>query len=279
MKKQVLLLATWGAGTVAMPALGQPQPRPAFEVASVKPNKSGDGRVFFNTLPGGRFRASNVPLHQLILFAYRLKDFQVSGEPAWIKSERFDITAKAEKDPGPDGMRPMLQTLLEDRFQLKFHRETKDMPVYALVVSKPGKLPQSEGECGPRPAVPPPPEPGKLPKTPCGGFFMVPGRVTGSHSPIGSLADILSRFVGRIVIDKTELTGKYDINLQWTPAAGEFQLPPGGPPPGLPPLPPVDPNGPSIYAALQEQLGLKLESQKAPVETMVIDHIEEPSEN
>ncbi|HJT90275.1 MAG TPA: TIGR03435 family protein [Bryobacteraceae bacterium] len=279
MKIQVLLLAACGAGALAMPALAQPQPRPSFEVASVKPNKSGDRRAFFNTLPGGRFRASNIPLYQMILFAYDLKDFQVSGGPAWIRSERFDITAEAEKDPGRDGMRAMLQTLLEDRFHFKYRRETKDLPVYALVVSKSGKLHESEGECGPRPAVLPPPEPGKPPATPCGGFMVSPGNLSGNHSGMDQLTNVLSRFVGRIVLDKTGLTGKYDINLQWTPVPGEIQLPPGAPPPGAIPLPPVDPNGPSIYAALPEQLGLKLESQKAPVETMVIDHIEEPSEN
>ncbi len=137
--------------------------------------------------------------------------------------------------------------------------------------------------CGPPPQGPPAlPEPGKpLPK-PCGGLFMFPGHISGQKVAMAQFLDILSRFTGRIVVDKTDLTGKYDIDLQYTPDQGQF---PGGPLPPLPggvpgpALPPVDPNGPSLFTALQEQLGLKLESQKAPVDIMVVDHIEHPSEN
>jgi uncharacterized protein (TIGR03435 family) len=232
------------------------------------------------TEPGGRFIATNIPLQFLIENAYRIKDFQLSGAPPWLKSERYDIEAKAEGNLTFDAMLPMLQTLLEDRLQLKFHRETKELPIYALTIAKAGKLHEAEGECGPRPATPPPlPEPGKLPTPPCGGFFIVPGRLSGQKVAIGQLIDALSRFTNRVVLDKTGLSGKYDINLEYTPDQGQLQPPPGPPPPGMPPLPAIDPNGPSLFTVLQEQLGLKLESQKGPVEIMVIDHVERPSEN
>ncbi len=265
-------------------ALAQtPAPRPEFDVASIKLNKSGDRFIMIRPSPGGRLTVTNAPLKELITLAYRLKDFQLSGAPPWLASERYDIEAKAEGNPPFDQMLPMLQKLLEDRLQLKFHHETKEMQVYALEVAKAGKLHQVEGECGPPPQGPPPlPEPGKpLPK-PCGGFFMFQGHITGQKVPIAQFLDILSRFTGRIVVDKTDLSGKYDIDLQYTPDPGQF---PGGPLPPLPgggpgpALPPVDPNGPSLFTALQEQLGLKLESQKAPVDIMVVDHVEHPSEN
>jgi uncharacterized protein (TIGR03435 family) len=263
-------------------AFGQPAaPRPEFEVASIKLNKSADRRMMIMPPRGGRFTATNVTMQLVITLAYRVKDFQLSGAPAWLNSERYDIEAKAEADPAFEAALPMLQTLLEDRLQLKFHRESKELPVYALVVAKAGKLHEAEGECGPRPNTPPPPpEPGKLPSAPCGGFFGFPGRLSGQKVAIPQLLDSLSRFTGRVVLDKTNLTGKYDINLEYTPEQGQFQGPPGGAtPPGLPTPPPTDPNGPSLFTALQEQLGLKLESQKGPVEMLIIDHVERPSEN
>jgi uncharacterized protein (TIGR03435 family) len=256
-------------------------PRPEFEVASIKLNKSDDGRIMLRPARGGRFTATGIPIRFLITEAYRIKDFQLSGAPPWLMSERYDIEAKADGDPSFDTMRVMLQTLLEDRLKLKYHHETKEMAVYDLVVAKPGKLHAAEGDCGPPPqSPPPPPGAGKLPSPPCGGMFMFPGHISGQKVPMSQLVDILSRFSGRIVIDKTDLTGKYDVDLQYTPDPGQFPGPPaGGAPPGLPPLPPVDPNGPSLFTAIQEQLGLKLESQKGAVEIMVIDHVERPSEN
>jgi uncharacterized protein (TIGR03435 family) len=278
-----MLRALAGVSLVFVPcgAFGQSAaPRPEFEVASIKLNKSADMRAMIMPARGGRFTATNIALQFLITIAYRVKDFQISGAPAWLSSERYDIEAKADGDPGFDAVLPMLQTLLEDRLQFKFHRETKELPVYALVVAKAGKLHQAEGECGPRPDGPPPAlEPGKAPTPPCGGFFIFPGRLSGQKVAITQLIDSLSRFTNRVVLDKTNLTGKYDINLEYTPEQGQFQGPPGGGPPGMPPLPPIDPNGPSLFTALQEQLGLKLESQKGPVEMIVIDHIERPSEN
>jgi uncharacterized protein (TIGR03435 family) len=274
-------LAIAGYLLSACQAFGQAAPpRPEFEVASIKLNKSGDRRIMISPARGGRFTATNIPMQFFITQAYSIKDFQLSGAPAWLMSERYDIEAKAEGNPSMSEMLPMIQGMLEDRLKLKVHRETKEQAVYALVVAKAGRLHEAEGECAPRPSTPPPPpEPGKLPAAPCGGFFMFPGHLTGQKVPITQLIDTLSRFSGRIVLDKTNLTGKYDIDLQYTPEQAQLQAPPGPPPPGMPPLPPIDPNGPSLFTALQEQLGLKLESQKGPVEMMVIDHVERPSEN
>jgi uncharacterized protein (TIGR03435 family) len=274
-------LAIAGFLLSACQAFGQAAPpRPEFEVASIKLNKSGDRRIMISPARGGRFTATNIPMQFFITQAYSIKDFQLSGAPAWLMSERYDIEAKAEGNPSMSEMLPMIQGMLEDRLKLKVHRETKEQAVYALVVAKAGRLHEAEGECAPRPSTPPPPpEPGKLPAAPCGGFFMFPGHLTGQKVPITQLIDTLSRFSGRIVLDKTNLTGKYDIDLQYTPEQAQLQAPPGPPPPGMPPLPPIDPNGPSLFTALQEQLGLKLESQKGPVEMMVIDHVERPSEN
>jgi uncharacterized protein (TIGR03435 family) len=214
-------------------------PRPQFDVAFVKLNKSGDLRMLVRPAPGGRFTVTNVPLQFVVTF---------------------------------DAMLPMVQTLLEDRLQLKFHRDSKELSTYSLVVVKPGKLHPAEGECGPPPSGPlPAPEPGKLPTPSCGAFFALPGRLGAQKAPISRLSDALSLLTDRIVQDKTGLAGKYDIDLQYASDPAEFA-------PGLPPHMPAD-DRPSLFTALQDQLGLKLESQKGPVEIIVIDHVERPSEN
>jgi uncharacterized protein (TIGR03435 family) len=177
----------------------------------------------------------------------------------------------------------MLQALLADRFQLTLHRETKELPIYALVMArKDGKLgprltESKEGGCTmPDPTKPPPPpEPGKPATLGCGGMMMSPRRLTASSVPLANLAPTLSRMLGRTVVDKTGLAGKFDISLEWTPDETQaIQLPPDAPKPL-----PSDGSGPSIFTALQEQLGLKLESQKGPVEIFVIERAEKPSEN
>jgi uncharacterized protein (TIGR03435 family) len=277
--------------------LSQAQPpaaasRPEFEVASIKLNKSGELAAVFGPVGGGRFRIINLPLRDLITVAYRIQDFQLSGAPAWLLSERYDVQAKAETKAGPDDLAAMLQPLFEDRLQLKYHWETRELPVYALIVAKPGKLHEANGECDAPPSGPPAlPSLGAMPHGPCGRLFFPPWRLVGQQVAISqggtrpgrSLVDALSRVTDRIVLDKTGLTGKYDIDLNYTSEFARSQPPAGGAGPDasavLPPLPPVDPNGPSLFTALQEQLGLKLESQKGPVQIMVIDHVEKPSEN
>jgi uncharacterized protein (TIGR03435 family) len=262
---------------------------PSFEVASVKTNTSGDQRVMIQTPPGGRFTATNVPLRNLIVLAYRLQNFQLIGGPDWIRSERFDIVAKAEGNlppftPSgpPEPLLGMVRTLLAERFKLVVHHETRELPIYALVVAR------TDGKLGPQlhPAVvdceaaalrarggpPPGPPPGERPTC---GMRIGPGQMMAGGTPLSQFVNPLSQFVQRTVIDRTGLTGAFDFDLSWTPD----QLPQGPPPPGAPPLPPIDPNGPSIFTALQEQLGLKLDAQRGPVDVIVIDRAERPTED
>ena len=256
--------------------------RPTFDVTSVKENKSGDQFIRMLQQPGGRFTATNSTLDRVINIAYQLKPHQLVGGPEWIGSEHFDIEAKAEGNPPMDEMRLMLQSLLADRFKMVAHHETRQFPVYALVLSKAGKT-------GPRLLVhsddtkcpdvsagpPPPPSPGaELPPTPCDGFFVGNRRLAAQKVTMEMLARTLGNFVDRIVVDRTGLSGLFDVDFEFTP----LQSPLGvqrGPDASAP-----DPSAPpSIFTALQEQLGLKLVAQTDPVEVLVIDHVEQPSEN
>jgi len=213
--------------------------------------------------PGGRFVARNSSLESLIAFAYQIDNFQFSGAPDWLDSERYDIEAKASEDLTSASMRPMLQALLEDRLQLKFHHETKEEALYALLVGKTGKL-QDAGECS---TPPPPPNPGEPPPPGCGSLITLRGRIIAEKVPLARSVAALASLTERMVLDETNLTGKYDIDLRYAPdidTPGQTQ---------------ADRNSPSLFTALQEQLGLKLESKKGPVEMFVIDHVERPSEN
>ena len=259
----------------------------AFDVASVKPNKSGEPSVRFRLQPGGRLTAQNAPVQSLITFAYAVQPFQLDGGPGWVRSDRFDITAKTDPEvpPTPPGtvgpIQLMMRSLLADRFKLKVHRETKDMPTYALVLARSdGRLGDQmtasttdcaaliaarlQGATGPTP----PAQPGARPQ--CRISTMGPGIVSGDDVAMAQFAQVLSQTMDRVVVDKTGLTALYSFRLEFTPA----QLPPGGLPPGAPP---IDPDGPSLFAALQEQLGLKLEAQRSPVEMLVIDSVEQPT--
>ena len=286
-------------------------PAPAFEVASIKRNKSGDGFISVSLSPQ-RPTFTNVPARQLIVRAYNVQPFQVVGGPSWITSDRFDITAKAPDSATPQQMNDMLQSLLADRFKLKVHRESRQGDVYRLVKARPdGKLGEAikpaavdcaamigrgrPGGPGPAPGsgpvavgsapVPAPggrggaPAPG--PGAPMAGcqMMMTPGRVQMGGQPISTLANTLSNQLGRPVVDDTGLAGSYDLTLSYMPDAGGRGMPIGPLPPGAPDLPPIDPNAPSLPTALQEQLGLKLESGKGPIDVIVIDSIEPPTED
>jgi uncharacterized protein (TIGR03435 family) len=269
------------------PTLGAQTPaNPTFEVASVRPNKTGDGRIMLGLQPGGRFNATNVPLRMLLRQAFNVQEFQIVGGPDWMTSDRFDIVAKApEGNFTADVMRPMLRSLLTERFKLVVHNETREMPIYALVKARDdGKLGPNLSpaaiDCaavmrGRRGAPPPAPtQPGQ--KMDC-GFMIGPGRMNAGGMPMANLAQTLSPQVGRIVIDKTELTGTYDFELTYSPEGLGSAFPGGGGGPLLNGAPvPADPNAPNLFTALQEQLGLKLDSQRGQVDVFVIDSVEQP---
>ncbi len=259
-----------------------PAARSGFEVASVKLNTSGGNGSYIQALPG-RLVMTNFSLRRLILSAYGVQDYQISGVSPWIGSDHYDIQAKAEGNASVKQMEgPMLQTLLEERFKLILHRETRQLPVYELTVVKSGVRLQrpKEGGCTPYSVdspSPPPPSPGEPRPVFCGFFrFGSDGlnrTMDGAAVRIAKLATSLpASELGRTIIDRTGLIGTFDVHLRWTIDA---QTGPDGPGTPLP----TDLTGPSIFTALQEQLGLKLESAKGPVEVLVIDHVEKPSAN
>jgi uncharacterized protein (TIGR03435 family) len=263
--------------------------RPEFEVASVKLGVVGQQQ--FLGVRSGTFMAQNINLRFLIRVAYGVRSFNVSGGPAWIDSEVYVITAKPRviregaKPATLPEMYLMLQVLLEDRFRLKVHRETRELPVYELTVAK-GGLKMQQSKCIPGP--PPPQEnrpPGSgLQVAGCGSLLGGVNGLNRSENGIGtempSLLTFLANLTRREVIDKTGLTGRFDLHLEWMPDEAL-----GAPPDLLRPDDATKPaqsasaGAPSIFTALQEQLGLKLESTKGPAEVLVIDHIQKPSEN
>ena len=260
-------------------------PRPAFEVASIKRNTSGTARESIHIQRGGRFDVQNMPVRYIIWNAYKVSDYQISGGPTWINSERYDIFAKSDRDSSPDELLLMLRTLLEDRFGLKVHLQTQQGPVYVMTVAKSGlRMLHAEGTCVPRDPNHPPLQnpPGQKPPNYCGSMRRSSQTLNGRGVPMGMVAGVtalgtlsgqLSSILDRTVIDKTGLAGIFDFNLEWTPN------PVAAPPDGPATYTSNDAVGPSIFTALQEQLGLRLESAKGPVEMLVIDHVERPSEN
>jgi uncharacterized protein (TIGR03435 family) len=258
-----------------------------YDAISIKLNNGGTSvnnqgmirsMVMMRNLPDG-FSAANANVRQLIANAYDVKDDQVSGGPDWVGSTGYDIEAKVTDPDGPHQLTKAqrtqaLQALLADRFKIAVHAETKDAPIYALTIAKGGpKLKESK----PSDALPAGIPPGAAVRGPDGavprGSMMRmsgPGNLTAPAMTTTQLATMLSQQLHMTVVDRTGLTGSYDFSLQWTPD----NLPP--PPPGAEAS---APGGPSIFTAVQEQLGLKLDSTRGPVKTLVIDHIERPSEN
>jgi uncharacterized protein (TIGR03435 family) len=245
----------------------------AFEVASVKPNKSGDVGMGMQALPGG-FRANNVTVRLLLRTAYRIQESQLTGGPDWLDSDRFDIVAKTEANSSSDQLSLMLQALLADRFKVMIHKETRERSIFALVVARNGAL-------GPRlqrrdcvPAELPAAPAASSQELPCGRIMTGSGEVTFRGAPMSQIAEGLSGYVGRVVADRTGLSGNYDLTLQWTPE----RLPNANQQPGSDVLA-LDPNGLSIFTAVQEQLGLKLQPAQGTVNVLVIDRVEHPTEN
>ena len=285
MRRLIFVFLTTLTWVAAQPAAQAPV---SFEAASIKPNKSGDSNTSVGPRPGGRFNATNAPVALFITMAYQLQPFQVQGAPDWTRTDRFDIVAKLDGDPPavpfgePDQMMLALRTLLADRFKLAAHVEMPELPVYALVQAR------ADGKLGPNMrssstdceairvagreaarqgrAI----NPNTADRVAC-GVRNNNGRMQFGGYPLTLFANALANQVARTVIDRTGLTGNWDFELTFTPERVRQQALAGNAPPD------VDPNGPSIFTAIQEQLGLKLESTKAPVKVLVIDHLEQPS--
>jgi len=279
-----ILLAIAACGLFA-----QADSAPRFEVASIKLNTGDRSGMRVRVLPGGGLMSQNAPLQMLMQNAYTLQAFQIVGGPEWVQSEGYNIEAKGgDKSSSRAEVFLKLRSLLEDRFQLKYHRETREQPVYALTVAKNGpKLPPpKEGSCmAGDPTGPPRPAPGGRLSPPCGNIAVMgePSgvRMQGGQVPMAELTRILAMVMGRPVIDKTGITEKFDLVLEFTPDEAVAGLRPQANVDAKPPVPAAaDPDGlPHIFSAIQEQLGLKLESSKGPVEVLVIDHVERPSAN
>jgi uncharacterized protein (TIGR03435 family) len=251
-------------------------PAQEFEVASIKPSAPDARGTYIRTSEGGRINITNMTLKDMITLAYRIQPYQILGGPAWISTARYDISAKPEKAPKDGEVPLMLQALLKDRFQLMLQREPKDLPIYALVVARkddklgPNLVESKEGVC----VTPDRSAPPVAGTQYCGQQMISPKTLRATAVPIANIVPMLARLLGRTVVDKTGLTGKYDISAEWT--LDEAQL--GGLSPEVKAAA-SDASGPSIFTALQEQLGLKLESQKGPVEVFVVERAEKPSEN
>jgi uncharacterized protein (TIGR03435 family) len=257
------------AGAPAVRAQAKQEPPIAFEVASVKGSDAADRRMYVDPPGGGRLTARNVALGWLVQFAYKIEWNQISGGPGWLNTARFDIAARAEDaTASEDRIRLMARTLLSDRFGLRLHAESRELPVYLLVQAKAGtKEPRSLHAAGPCPER----GPGAGPE--CQVFNLSPGgHLSAQRATMGQLARVLTDLTFRPVRDQTGIQGEYDFQLSWspddaTPGAGNS----GSAAPDL--------SQGSIFTALEEQLGLKLQSEKGPVDVFVIDHAEKPSEN
>jgi uncharacterized protein (TIGR03435 family) len=271
----VLLLIVVAGSRNYLPA--QTPASPTFEAASVKPTKT-QGTSLLLFYPGGRLTATNVGLGGLIKWAYRLQANQLVGGPSWIQSESYDIEAKAAGNVANQQLLLMLQTLLTERFKLTLRHETRELPMYALVMAKAGGepgpqlRPSSGSDCVRRPPLPgtAPSAPSDSAGSPC-GLYSPMGHWIGRGTTIDSLGSQLSRVTSRVVVNRTGLTGTFNLDLQWTDLTVLLS------PPGSPADPPPPGDGPSFFTALQEQLGLKLESTNGPVDVLVIDHAEHPT--
>jgi uncharacterized protein (TIGR03435 family) len=265
---------------VSLFAAGQ-APRPAFDAVSVKVNPVKDGLTRVATFPT-RFSASDATLHLLVRYAFDVPDYRLSGGPTWMDSDRFDIDGAAGRTAELDEIRAMARAMLEDRFMLRTHVERRDQPIFVLTLARrDGKLGDHMSRAGEacKPvtpllgALPPPPPPADTaPRAPgCPSLFGL-GGISGRRIPLSLLVLNLSSYLNRHIVDQTNLTGMFDVDLRWTPD----ELPKG--PPGAPVrIMPFDPNGPSLSTALQEQLGLKFESSRGQLDVIVIDGASKPS--
>jgi uncharacterized protein (TIGR03435 family) len=266
----------------------QPAPQPNFDVVSIKPSQPGAPNRLPRVSPG-RVEIYNATLKGLIRTAYSRFAFdtrEIVGGPSWIDTDRFDLIATMNLPPQvdssglPTGLIAMLRTLIEDRFALRTHNERREGDVYILTFARRDKLTGAGLRSAPdlcaaamkemTAAMPPPRRSGP----PSCSFGGPPGRLIGTGVTIAMFSSVLSGNVGRPVIDRTELPGSFDIELTYDPASAA-QAPPGAPPGPLP----IDDTKPSIFTALQEQLGLELESARGPIDVLVVDRAERPKPN
>jgi uncharacterized protein (TIGR03435 family) len=249
--------------SVAVPlvavAFAQSAERPKFEVASVK-LFAGRSPMAVRPMPGGHL-AATAPVKLLIMYAYGFQYSEIVGGPDWINADSYEIDAKAANNADRARVMVMLQSLLEDRFQMRVHREARETAAYALVVDKNGPTlaATKQAECPTAEVAGPPCGQMKILRSPTAV------RMEGDRTPISELVRVLAVAARRPVLDRTALSGLYDIRLQFV------DEPPGAPL--------SDSSGLSVFAALQEQLGLKLESTKGPAEFLIIDHVERPTAN
>ncbi|HXA50900.1 MAG TPA: TIGR03435 family protein [Candidatus Acidoferrum sp.] len=281
-----LLLAALGivatAGPVAIGMIHAPlaraqvqiSERREFEVASVKANRSGRAGWDGFQMSHGSLTVKNVSLRTLIAASYGVQEARIAGGPGWLNSDRYDIAAKGAAGGNEQEVWLMLRSLLAERFKLQLRNETRELPIYSLEVGKDTSklLKRNDGGCEAASTA-------TASVRPCGDLARIwgpqGGQMFGERVSISAIVDTLSGIVNRPVIDHTALTGTFDVQLKWTPE--DYKPRVGERPEGRP----IDSGGPgpSIFTALQEQLGLKLTATKGPVEVLVIYHVERPSEN
>jgi len=284
----LLVVAHSGAAQSTAPKPLDAAPSTVFEAASIKPQApSSDGsiRTMVQFPPNGRLTAAGATVKTLICVAYGLSDFQVLGGPNWIEEDRYDVLAtpgsaleeqlqKMKSDDNTQAKRQMLQALLADRFKLTLRHDTKQLPIYALVVAKGGlKLHESKpDDANPDPAnAPPHPNnKGRMRMSVDSGAI----EMTATGMSMDGLARQLASQLHSTVRNETGIKGIYDFTLHFTPDDAPMDASGGGANANL-----SDNSGTSIFAAVQDQLGLKLESKKGPVEVVVVDHVDKPSDN
>jgi uncharacterized protein (TIGR03435 family) len=246
-----------------LPSYAQaPPPRLSFEVASIKPNTSGSRSSGGGTRPGGRYVATNLQVRDLIGEAYSLQDFQLVDAPEWTSSERFDINATAGRETSDDETKLMLQTLLAERFGFVARRDTRELPIYELVMARPDHRPGPQLTGAAIDCTDPANKNRKAEAAFCGTNINISSNsavMEAGSIPMSRFATVLAQFVNRIVVDRTGLAGGHNAKMTWTPN------------------PNAETSGPSLFTALQEQLGLKLESARGPVEILRVEKIDRPT--
>jgi uncharacterized protein (TIGR03435 family) len=289
------LLVSAGLCLLPVVLLSQPESRPSFDVVSIKPNRTNQGIPLVVFQPGGRLVAANVDVRQIILVAFGLENIQLVNAPDWTVTERFAIEARTADAIPTDTIRLMLRSMLTDRFGFVAHLERREVPMFALTMARsdrrPGpKLRLSGPECAPfRPpeGVPPPPPPPPPPaantapirivlprdqpaRRRCGSM-LAPGWFAARSITMQELASPLTQLMRRPVVDETGLTGEFDLDVLFQPEGLAGTL--VGPPPA------AVSDAPGLTTALQDELGLRLESRRGPLDVLVVDEVERPSAN